>query len=74
MLLPLLFLLLSLVLLITFRLFLFLLLVFVLIHLHLLFSRTFLVGERLTLADVAVACTLLSLYKQVGLAAKWICF
>jgi len=31
---------------------------------HLL-SRTFLVGERLTLADVAVACTLLSLYKQV---------
>merc|ERR1739847_68828 len=31
---------------------------------HLL-SRTFLVGERLTLADIAVACTLLSLYKQV---------
>merc|ERR1739847_22558 len=31
---------------------------------HLL-SRTFLVGERLTLADIAVACPLLSLYKQV---------
>merc|ERR1712179_547096 len=31
---------------------------------HLL-TRTFLVGERLTLADIAVACTLLSLYKQV---------
>merc|ERR1712173_335230 len=28
-------------------------------------TRTFLVGERLTLADIAVACTLLSLYKQV---------
>merc|ERR1711892_1480641 len=31
---------------------------------HLL-TRTFLVGERLTLADIAVACTLLNLYKQV---------
>merc|ERR1712193_121481 len=31
---------------------------------HLL-TRTFLVGERLTLADIAVACTMLSLYKQV---------
>jgi len=31
---------------------------------HLL-TRTFLVGERITLADIAVACTLLSLYKQV---------
>merc|ERR1711910_52737 len=31
---------------------------------HLL-TRTFLVGERLSLADIAVACTLLSLYKQV---------
>jgi len=31
---------------------------------HLL-TRTFLVGERVSLADIAVACTLLSLYKQV---------
>merc|ERR1712064_195259 len=31
---------------------------------HLL-TKTFLVGERLTLADIAVACTMLSLYKQV---------
>merc|ERR1719439_369902 len=31
---------------------------------HLL-SRTFLVGERLSLADIAVACTMLSLYTQV---------
>merc|ERR1711864_42164 len=31
---------------------------------HLL-TRTFLVGERLTLADIAVACTMLALYKQV---------
>merc|ERR1712123_91276 len=31
---------------------------------HLL-TRTFLVGERLTLADIAVACTLINLYKQV---------
>merc|ERR1712098_673933 len=31
---------------------------------HLL-NRTFLVGERVTLADIAVACTLLNLYKQV---------
>merc|ERR1712024_329765 len=31
---------------------------------HLL-TRTFLVGERLSVADIAVACTLLSLYKQV---------
>merc|ERR1711972_660869 len=31
---------------------------------HLL-TRTFLVGERLSLADIAVACTMLSLYKQV---------
>merc|ERR1711955_5139 len=31
---------------------------------HLL-TRTFLVGERVTLADISVACTLLSLYKQV---------
>merc|ERR1711962_1138267 len=31
---------------------------------HLL-TRTFLVGERLSLADIAVACTMLSLYKHV---------
>lgn len=31
---------------------------------HLL-TRTFLVGERITLADITVVCTLLSLYKQV---------
>merc|ERR1711992_53479 len=31
---------------------------------HLL-TRTFLVGERLSLADIAVATTMLSLYKQV---------
>merc|ERR1712142_796637 len=31
---------------------------------HLL-TRTFLVGERLSLADIAVACIMLSLYKQV---------
>lgn len=31
---------------------------------HLL-TRTFLVGERVTLADIAVACTLISLFKQV---------
>merc|ERR1711997_1322398 len=31
---------------------------------HLL-TKTFLVGERLSLADIAVACTMLSLYKQV---------
>merc|ERR1712013_271893 len=31
---------------------------------HLL-TRTYLVGECVTLADIAVACTLLSLYKQV---------
>merc|ERR1712180_339061 len=31
---------------------------------HLL-TRTYLVGERISLADIAVACTLLSLYKQV---------
>merc|ERR1712055_1019320 len=31
---------------------------------HLL-TRTFLVGERVTLADIAVACTLLNLYKHV---------
>lgn len=30
-----------------------------------LMTRTFLVGERVTLADIAVACTLLSMYKQV---------
>merc|ERR1711953_195676 len=30
-----------------------------------LLTRTFLVGERLTLADIAVATTMLSLYKQV---------
>merc|ERR1712059_67410 len=28
-------------------------------------GRTFLVGERVTLADITVACTMLSLYKQV---------
>ena len=28
--------------------------------------RTYLVGERLTLADIALACTLLSLYQQVN--------
>merc|ERR1712173_126193 len=31
---------------------------------HLL-TRTFLVGERVTLADIAVACTMISLHKQV---------
>merc|ERR1712242_459133 len=31
---------------------------------HLL-TRTFQVGERVTLADIAVACTMISLYKQV---------
>ena len=31
---------------------------------HLL-TRTFLVGERLSLADIAVACTMLSLFTQV---------
>merc|ERR1739842_37275 len=31
---------------------------------HLL-AKTFLVGERISLADIAVACTLISLYKQV---------
>jgi len=31
---------------------------------HLL-TRTFLVGERVTLADIAVACTMLGLFKQV---------
>ena len=31
---------------------------------HLL-TRTFLVGERLSLADIAVACTMLNLYKHV---------
>merc|ERR1719391_255364 len=31
---------------------------------HLL-TRTFLVGERISLADIAVACTLLNLYKHV---------
>merc|ERR1712113_1281990 len=30
-----------------------------------LLSRPFLVGERLSLADIAVACTMLSLYTQV---------
>lgn len=31
---------------------------------HLL-SRTYLVGERITLADIVVACTLLNLYQHV---------
>ena len=30
-----------------------------------LLTRTFLVGERVTLADIALACNLLMLYKQV---------
>lgn len=30
-------------------------------------TRTFLVGERVTLADITVVCTLLWLYKQVCL-------
>lgn len=30
-----------------------------------LLSRTYLVGERITLADISVACTLLNLYKEV---------
>ena len=34
---------------------------------HLL-AKTFLVGERISLADIAVACTLLSLYKQSSMA------
>merc|ERR1712002_444170 len=29
------------------------------------YNKTFLVGERISLADIAVCCTLLSLYKQV---------
>lgn len=29
-------------------------------------TRTFLVGERVTLADITVVCTLLWLYKQVS--------
>ena len=32
---------------------------------HLL-TKTFLVGERVTLADISVACNLLMLYKQVS--------
>lgn len=31
-------------------------------------TRTFLVGERITLADITVVCTLLWLYKQVRVA------
>ena len=31
-----------------------------------LLTRTFLVGERVTLADIAVGCNLLMLYKQVS--------
>ena len=30
-----------------------------------LLKKTFLVGERVTLADISVACNLLMLYKQV---------
>ena len=29
-------------------------------------TRTFLVGERITLADISVACSMLWLYKQVS--------
>ena len=32
-------------------------------------TRTFLVGERVTLADISVGCTLLMLYQQVK--ATW---
>ena len=31
-----------------------------------LLTKTFLVGERVTLADISVACNLLMLYKQVS--------
>lgn len=39
---------------------------------HLL-TRTYLVGERISLADITVACNLLMLYKQVKLdgTAGW---
>lgn len=33
-------------------------------------TRTFLVGERVTLADITVVCTLLWLYKQVRFVKK----
>lgn len=31
-----------------------------------LLTKTFLVGERVTLADISVACNILMLYKQVS--------
>lgn len=34
-------------------------------------TRTFLVGERVSLADITVVCTLLWLYKQV-IPAGWL--
>ena len=39
-----------------------------------LLTKTFLVGERVTLADISVGCNLVMLYKQVGkymLFAGW---
>ncbi len=33
-------------------------------------TRTFLVGERVTLADITCVCNLLLLYKQVGIAIE----
>ena len=37
-------------------------------------TRTFLVGERATLADISLVCNLLTLYKQVQLLAPPISF
>jgi len=34
-----------------------------------LLTKTFLVGERVTLADISVACNLLMLYKQVSFSS-----
>ena len=35
-------------------------------HMYFHVTNTFLVGERVTLADITVVCNLLLLYKQVG--------
>ena len=35
-------------------------------HMYFHVTKTFLVGERVTLADITVVCNLLLLYKQVG--------
>lgn len=34
-------------------------------------TRTFLVGERVSLADITVACSMIWLYKQVWLSCSW---